>query len=315
MKVTAQTLYETFHAALARHGMSDAQARSSAAVFVDAELQGKSSHGTFHLIDYLAALDKGAINGKAKPKVHLAGSVVHVDADGGLSQFAVDQAMQQVVTTTREQGVAVCAISNTYTTGELGWYPRAFARHGLVSMTTTNSPALVALGSDGQRVVGTNPTAFGVPGAMVMDQAVSETAYLNVRQHAARNEELPEGWAVDKHGHPTTDAQAAVDGAMLPFGGKKGANLALMSEVLALMAGGTSSLEVTENSADGGQPRVSMFILCLDPESFGGAQLVQDHLAQLSADHGVYIPGRSRMNAARPREVDVDDDVWEKLYA
>lgn len=312
-RVSVVTAYEAFQKALTAHGMSPEQAESSAAFFLDAERFGKSSHGAFHLLDYLKALDEKRINPTPRPQIQARGSVIRVDADQGLSQFAFHQALDSVLDTARAQGVAICAISNTYTTGELGWYPRELSRHGMISLTTTNSPALIALGKDGRRSVGTNPIAFGVPGALNIDQAMSNTAYVSVRQRASRGQDLPDGWAVDKDGQPTTSSDAAVEGALLPFGGQRGGNIALITEMLAILAGGVPS--ITASKAPHGSPSVGLFSVVLNPEAFGEGVLetLSAHLGVLSGEYEVYIPGRDRMRAELPDEVDIDDAVWENV--
>lgn len=311
MKLDTDTVRTTFYRALRHHGMSEEHAKSTARVFLDAELAGKPSHGAFHLLTYLSALDNGSINGDARPQAAAHGSVLAIDADEGLAQFALERNIDDLLEIVATQGVAVAAVRNTYTTGELGWYARFFSRHGLVSLTTTNSPALVALTDSGERLVGTNPLSFGVPAAMTVDQAVSEAAFHRARQHAQRGEPLPEGWAVDGAGEPTRDAGVAVEeGAMLPMAGRRGANLALIREMLAMLAGGESSLGAAARG--NASPRVGLFCLVMDPEFFapGTLERLSGHLDLLAGTHGVYIPGRTRLS---PSELDIDDGTWEKV--
>lgn len=95
----------------------------------------------------------------------------------------------------------------------------------------------MSVGSSRHRVLGTNPMSFAAPTGsqqpFLIDQASSETAFVAVRDAAAAGRKIPAGWAVDSHGEPTTDARAAVEGSLLPYGGHKGANMALIAEVLA----------------------------------------------------------------------------------
>ncbi|AWB84914.1 Ldh family oxidoreductase [Corynebacterium liangguodongii] len=313
MKLDIDTVRTTFRDAFLAHGMSRAQAESPAGVFLDAELAGKPSHGAYHLLGYLDALDEGRINGDADPKAKVRGAVLSIDADEGLAQYALEHHLDALVDLAHAQGVAVAAVGNTYTTGELGWYPRLFSRHGLVSLTATNSPALVALSATGERVVGTNPMAFGVPGAMVIDQAVTPEAFLKVRQRAERGEAIPEGWAVDGEGRPTTDAAVAVEeGAMLPNGGRRGGNLALILETLAMLAGGESSLAAAGKGK--ASPSVGLFCLVMDPSFFGEGSLERlvGHLELLRERYEVYIPGRGHVE---PGELDIDDGTWSEVLA
>lgn len=315
MRMTTAALRESLTSTLIEAGLSDLAANDLAAAAIDADLNGKGGNGISHLADYVSALRRGAINGQARPTLSTAGSVVRIDADRGVSQHAFIVGLEDLLGTAKKNGVAVAAISNSFTTGELGFYARILAQHGLISLVTTNSPALVALGDDGRRVIGTNPLAFGVPEGMLIDQAISETAFQNVRQAAARGEQLPDGWAVDADGNPTTDARAAVDGALRPFGGKKGANLGLILEMLAMLAGGTASLDAPSYTDGSDNPAVGLFILALDPDAFGDdtAERLTRHLRRLGDDFDIYLPGRRRMGLPLPTEIDVDDEVLAQL--
>ena len=90
-------------------------------------------------------------------------------------------------------------------------------------------------------VLGTNPLAYGIPRpsgpSLLVDQASSQTAYVNIRSAAAQQRSIPDGWAIDETGRGTTDPSAALRGALLPFGGYKGANIALLVEMLAVLSG------------------------------------------------------------------------------
>ena len=134
-------------------------------------------------------------------------------------------------------GIALFAQKGSYTTGELGYYPRRLAEAGLVALAATSGPALMTVAGAKTPVYCTNPIAFAAPldegPPLIIDQASSATAFVELRRYAERGEALPPGWAVDADGQPTTDPQAALRGALLAFGGARGANIALMVEVLA----------------------------------------------------------------------------------
>jgi (2R)-3-sulfolactate dehydrogenase (NADP+) len=115
---------------------------------------------------------------------------------------------------------------------------------------------------------------------LTVDQASSSTAFVSVRDAAAQGTPLPEGWAVDADGRPTTDPEAALDGALLPFGGYKGANIALLVELLSSMAGGNWSMDGPPWDSGARSPSVGMFV--------SGVQLPGDRRAgplTVPADH------------------------------
>lgn len=113
---------------------------------------------------------------------------------------------------------------------------------------------------------------------MTVDQSSSAAAYVNVRDAAARGEQIPEGWAVDAAGEPTVDSEAALEGAMLPFGGYKGANIAWMVELLAGMSGANWSIDAPSFDSGSEHPGVGMFILALD-----ASKLQNDFVARADA--------------------------------
>ena len=125
-------------------------------------------------------------------------------------------------------------------------------------------------------------------------RAASEAAWVSVRDAARRGDPLPPGWALGPDGEPTTDARAALDGALLPFGGVKGSNIAVMIEVLAAMSGGAFSLDADPFDAGDRSPQLGMLIVAIDPSAFaeGYEQRVETHLERLADDHGVDVGRR-----------------------
>jgi (2R)-3-sulfolactate dehydrogenase (NADP+) len=118
---------------------------------------------------------------------------------------------------------------------------------------------------------------------------------------------------VDADGHPTTDAEAALDGALLPFGGYKGGNIALLVELLSCMAGGNWSMDASAWDSGSRSPSVGMFVLAIDPKpvdrgagGLGFPARATDHLDRLAAS-GVYLGGGHR--ASRPAALDLRADV------
>ena len=139
---------------------------------------------------------------------------------------------------------------------------------------------------------GTNPQSFGVPlpdgRPILVDQASSATAWVAVRAAAERGESIPPGFAVDPSGSPTTDAAAGLAGALLPFGGYKGGNVALLVELLATIAGGSFSSEAPPFQEGDRSPGVGCMViaLSLDLIAPGYAPRLSDQFARWAADHG-----------------------------
>jgi (2R)-3-sulfolactate dehydrogenase (NADP+) len=204
-------------------GASEEAARSLALATVSADAHGKTGIGFAHLLDYLAAFREGRIDGRAEPIVSSpAPAAIHSDARGGVAQLGFDRAFDDLRRRAEAFGLALFAQSGSYTTGELGYYPRRLAEAGLVALAATSGPALMTVAGAKTPVYCTNPIAFAAPldeGApLVIDQASSATAFVQLRHYAERGEALPPGWAVDADGQPTTDPGEALRGALLAFG-------------------------------------------------------------------------------------------------
>ncbi|MGM1047405.1 MAG: Ldh family oxidoreductase [Bacillota bacterium] len=281
-------------------GASKAMAISLAEATVAAECSGRSSVGFAHLPDYLEGLSCGRITGTEEPAIFFpAPTLIHVDAKGGIAQLGFDRAFEELHTRASAYGVTVFALKNSYTAGELGYYVRRLARKGLVAMAATNGSALMAAGQSSEAVYGTNPLAFAAPvdnrPPLVIDQASSATAFVNIRQAAERGEMIPEGWAIDGKGQNTIDSCEAIKGALLAFGGVRGANIALMVEILAAGTTGANwSLDAPSFEEGSHSPGVGLFIVALNPEllASGFSARMAAQIERLSSK-GIHVPGNS----------------------
>lgn len=279
-------------------GSADVAASLSRATCA-AEQRGKSVVGADHLLDYLAALRAGRLNGGAVPRVHHPrGAVTRVDADDGPAQLAFDAAVPQVIARARDLGVAVLGVHRAFTAGELGYYASRIADDGLIALACANSPALMSIFGSDRPLTGTNPMAFAVPhplGPRVFDQASSAAAWVQIRQAAETGTEIPRGWAVDAHGDQTTDATAALEGALLPFGGVKGSNIAVMIDLLSALVGASFSREAPSFTDGHHPPRLGLCIIAIDPDAFVDdfVHRAEDYLAGLHRDWDIDF-GRRR---------------------
>lgn len=171
---------------------------------------------------------------------------------------------------------------------------------------------------------GTNPLAFAVPVAdrepLVVDQSTSTTAYVNIRATAKRNEAIPEHWALDQFGQPTTDADTALSGTLTPSGGYKGSNLAQMVDVMSAGLTGSTWSHAAGALTDGtDQLNLDQFFVAIDPQHFAGESFslrVQEYLRVLEEQYAGYIPGSSRVAQRRlhaEHGVEFDSLLIEKI--
>ena len=285
--------------ALERAGASAANALALARQTADSDASGQHSTGVGHLFDYIAGIRDGRINVKAEPNItRPAPAMIHSDAGGGLPQTGFDMAFDNLVAAAKQFGIAMFAQNNAFTCGALGWFAARLAAEGLVSFAATNGPKLIAAGGATKPVYCTNPIAFAAPRAdsrpVLIDQSSSSTAFVKLRHMAEAGETIPEGWAVDASGKPTTDAREAVKGALLAFGGARGANIALMVEILGGgVAASNWALDAPSFTSGSECPRTGLFVMALDPKLIdpGFAERLQAQTERLANDYGVHIPG------------------------
>lgn len=248
----------------------------------------------------------------------LPGAQAAVGGPAGAAQFGrdilqlgFDLAFDELRARANTYGMAAFAQANSYTGGELGYYTRRLADTGLVALAASNGLAFMTVGEGREPAYGTNPLSFAAPveggPPLVINQASSATAFVNIRRAAEEGREIPEGWAADRHGHPTTDASEAIGGMLLAFGGARGANIALMAEVLAAgLTGANWSLDAPSFSTGEESPGVGLFIFALKPDLLAPdfPTRLASQLERLAA-RGVHIPGRNRA----PGEIELSESL------
>ena len=299
---------ETFLA----NGGSLEQTRAVADTVTAAERDECKSHGLFRVPGYIASIRSGKVNGTAEPTVEpLAPGVVKVDGLNGFAPLALEAGRGPLVTLAREQGIAALAVTNTHHFAALWPETEALAERRLVGFAFVAAMAYVAPAGGTKPIYGTNPMSFAWPREegrppLVFDQASSASARGEIMIHQRDGKPIPEGWGIDAAGNPTTDPAAALAGAQLPFGGYKGASIALMIELLAgALVGDLFSFEASEaDNRDGGPPRGGELVIAIDPArcSRGGNPIrhAEALFARILAQEGARLPS-DRRYAARLR--------------
>jgi len=304
-------------------GASPANAASVAWALVMAEADGLKGHGLSRVPTYLAMLNAGKIDGKAVPIARQPKpGVLAIDAAHGFAYPAIDLAVIELPTIARAQGVVAAPIRRSNHCGAAGLHVERLAEQGLVALLFANTPAAIAPWGGAKPVFGTNPIAFAAPLAgrepLVIDMALSKVARGPIVAAKQKGEAIPEGWALDTAGKPTTDAGAALAGTMVPLGDAKGATLALMVEVLAAALVGTHFAFQASSFLDdkGGPPDTGQLILAIDPHAMGGNWFDERMrlLAHAIEDQdGTRLPGMRRLALrakAMAEGIEVSDDLF-----
>ncbi len=290
---------------LQRCRTSAGNAASVARALVGAEADGLKGHGLSRVPTYAAQARNGKVDGMAEPVLSRpAAGIVAVDAAHGFAYPAIDRALEALPQVTQVQGVAVAAIRRSHHCGAAGHPVERLAERGLLAMLFANTPAAIAPWGGRTAVFGTNPIAFACPlpdaAPIVVDLSLSKVARGNILAAKQRGTPIPEGWALDADGRPTTDPDAALGGTMLPMGDAKGTALALMVELLAAgLIGSTYAAEASSFLDDkGGPPGTGQLIIAFDPQIIGGPDVFARFAAlaaSIEAQPGARLPGARRL--------------------
>ncbi|HEV7247923.1 MAG TPA: Ldh family oxidoreductase [Shinella sp.] len=314
--------------ALVAAGASEANATAVARSTMLAERDGIRSHGLHYVPIYAEHIRCGKVDGMARPVVSQPrpGAVV-VDAATGFAHPAIDSGWERFIAATRENGVAVMTVFNSYNCGVLGHHAERIAEAGLLGLCTTHAPASIAPPGGRVPVIGTNPFALGVPGdmggaALVLDQSASVVAKSEILLRSREGRPIEPGWALDAEGAPTLDPAAALKGSMLPAGGHKGFGAGLLVEILAsCLSGAVLSKDASPFSGTaGGPPKTGQCFIAFDPSAFsaGFSQQVANLLGAITSQEGARLPG-GRRQAARQRTerdgVPADPALIERIEA
>jgi LDH2 family malate/lactate/ureidoglycolate dehydrogenase len=236
-----------------RHlGVPEEDARTAATVLQAADLRGIDSHGVARLRSYFDMLETGRIDPRAKVSiVRESPSTATVDGGNGLGLVVGPKAMAIAMEKALAAGSGWVSVRNTNHYGIAGYYALQALERDLIGWSMTNSTKIVAPLWGAERMLGTNPIAIAFPGKheppIVIDMATSAVAYGKIEIAKRAGKAIPEGLAIDRHGAPTTDPEAMIDGgALLPLGsdrergGHKGYALAVMVDVLCAVLSGAN---------------------------------------------------------------------------
>jgi (2R)-3-sulfolactate dehydrogenase (NADP+) len=221
--------------------------------------------------------------------------------------------------------VSFVGVTNSHHMGAVAYHLAPLARAGMAGLAFTNSPSAINAWGGKRAFYGTNPIAAIFPRKdaepVVIDLSLTEVTRGKVMVYAKEGRPIPPGWAVDKDGNPTTDAQAALTGSLNAIGGAKGATLALMVEVLCVaLTGAAFSFENDSYFEPGNKPRIGHAILAIDPGALAGSDLyfsrLETMIAGIVRDEGVRLPGARRQQmaaAARSQGLTIADQQLSEL--
>jgi len=327
VKKPAQELFRLGCTALERAGAHAAMAQAAAKHLVQAEAQGLPTHGMSRVPFYCSMLRNGRADGTAHPAmVSDRAAACLIDNRDGLPYVSVDWAVAEVVQRARRNGIAFAGIRNSSHVGVLGIHLLSVAEAGLVGFAFTNSPAAIPAWGGKKPLFGTDPVAAAFPrrnaDPIVIDLALTTVVRGRIMMAMRKGERIPEGWALDRHGKPTTDPKEAIEhGSLFPIGGAKGAMLALMFELIcASLTGAAIGPEADSFFAEqGNKPRIGQAFIAIDPAALAGsekfAERVEAVVSTMLSDPEVRLPGARRFASERAAKagMEIPDDLLAQI--
>jgi (2R)-3-sulfolactate dehydrogenase (NADP+) len=328
MKKKPQDLFRLAKQALINAGAHETMAITAAQHLVQAEEQGLPTHGMSRVPFYCSMLRSGRADGRAKPSMCAdKAAVCLIDNADGLPYESAAWAIEEVMQRARRNGIGFAGIRNSAHVGVLGIHLLKVAQAGMVGVAFTNSPAAIPAWGGKKALFGTDPVAFAFPrpGAdpIVVDLALTTVTRGKIMVAMQKGERIPEGWALDRHGKPTTDPKEAIEqGSLFAIGGAKGAMLALAFElVCAALTGAAIGPEADSFfSEQGNKPRIGQAFLAIDPGALAGMdkyfERVETVVRTMLADEGVRLPGAKRFaceRKLRAEGIEVADELVAKI--
>jgi LDH2 family malate/lactate/ureidoglycolate dehydrogenase len=321
--------YQLLTAVKVRHAKADLVAKS----LVAANLRGVDSHGLQLLPFYIELILMGNIDIQTDGRVVSEnGACLVYDGQNGIGQWISQICCEHAIRLGHAHGVSVVVSRESNHFGAAAFWAQRMSSTGLIGIVMCNASPLVAPWQGKDQRFGTNPICVSVPGpdTWLLDMATTTAALgkiLNAQYHGRTT--IPEGWAMDAEGVPTTDTQTALTGLLMPLGGYKGSGLAMMAEILcAVLSGGAMSTELGGIRIQGQPMRTSQLFLAIDVTRF---MPLDDFVRRMEALVGLVKSSKTakgydevmvagdpewRVEAQRRRDgIPLSEGAWQNLLA
>jgi L-2-hydroxycarboxylate dehydrogenase (NAD+) len=272
-RIQAAALQEFCQNVLEKLDVPEQDAAIVADVLVAADLRGIASHGVARLRSfYVNWIREGMV--VARPDVRVVAetpATAVIDAGAGLGHPASYRAMKLAIEKALDVGAGFVAVRNSNHFGIAGYYAMMALEQDCAGLCMTNTHTLVVPTFGRDAMLGTNPIAVAVPSGrerpFVLDMATSIVPLGKLEVHDRLGQPIPESWATDARGVPTTKPGVVLEnfsnltgGGLLPLGGAgeesgghKGYGLALWVEIFSALFSGAMYADLVYPRTDEGK--------------------------------------------------------------
>ncbi|MTV19325.1 ureidoglycolate dehydrogenase [Staphylococcus delphini] len=333
MKVTKQALFELIQNKLMKAGLPEEAAYDVADVLTFADHRGIHSHGAVRVEYYAERIAKGGITIHPHYQFKKTGpSTAVFDGDNGPGHQVAKIGMQHAIDMARESGIAVVGMKHLSHSGALGYFVEQAAKEGMVALSMCQSDPMVVPFGGTEPYFGTNPIAFSAPTSderiITFDMATTVQAWGKVLDARSKGESIPDTWAVNDKGEPTTDSRDVR--ALLPVAGPKGYGLMMMVDILAgSLLGVPHGMHVSSMYEDLTKGRdLGQLHIVINPSYFTDADQFKRQVAQMLDElkaqpaapgfSEIYFPGeRGRLRSKKYDQegIEIVDTIYDYLVS
>lgn len=293
-------------------GLTEADAADVCRILLLADLFGLATHGFSRIESYGERLMIGGI--RARPDIRVervAPSLLMVDGDNGLGPLVGMHALRAAMEAARETGMAMAFARGSNHFGPISPYSLIAAEAGFASMIGSNATTTIAPWGGTDARLGNSPIGFGVPNPagqpFLLDMAMSVVARAKIRNAARKGEPIPDSWATDREGLPTTDPKAALDGFLLPIGGHKGYGLALMVDLFSGLLANAAYLTHVKSWVDApDEPQnLGHFFILIDTSRLGSTTWLGERMQDFAQILRESPPARPESPVIVPGQIEL----------
>lgn len=296
-----------------------------------AEACGVGSHGVRMLPAHVNKILKGdyCINSTIEKEVETA-SFARFNCNNQIGMASATDCMQYAISTASRVGIFTVFANHCNTFSAAFVYALQAAKYGMIGFVMSNSPAQMAPYGGKSKLLGTNPMAYAVPAQknnpILFDMATSVVAKSKINQAKENGEKIPEGWALDSDGNPTTDPNEAVKGLVLPMAGAKGYGLTMMIDLFAGLLANAQYLDgIGRFYGNFGQGmNVGQCFVAIHPEIVYGKDFYQKvdeyidriHNSEKAGNQEICVPGDRKfrlLSNCRQNGFDIPENLWNEI--
>ncbi len=333
MKFTAEQLTAYVKEIMLKMNLPQEDSQIVAESLVSANLRGVDSHGVTRIPIYVKRLKAGVVNPNPDIKViEESGGTLLIDGDAGMGQVVGARAVERGINKAKENGSVYIGVKNSTHFGTGSYFANKGVKQDVITYAMSNAPSTMAPWGGKEPYFGTNPYAFGIPAGknkpIILDMATSVVARGKIILSAQKGEEIPEGWAIDKEGRSTTNAQEALDGSVLPFGGPKGYAISMMIDVMSgVLTGAGFGPHINNIYGDFDKSQnVGHFFQMIDVSRFMPPEVFKERVDQMIEEikespkaegvEEILVPGEIEANIEKERRangITLSKEVYEDI--